>query len=178
MIPTSRLPGTVLRSSAERPCTSALGLFTRRYSAGKSNVSPPSKLTVSVLRSLCRRNSLGQAGVSVLTSRHVTYRARAGDVVTAEFLDAGDEFRVGHELDQRLQGRLEIIALANHEIEVLPDDRHKAGAGGVGDAARRNASIGAANADRLRHVSARGADRADGGKAIERTFRLVQKREQ
>src|SRR5919201_3961546 len=59
-MPTSFLPGTVLRSSGEWPCTSALGLVTRKYSADKSNDSPLSKATVSVLRSLCNRSSVGQ----------------------------------------------------------------------------------------------------------------------
>src|SRR4051812_3246267 len=173
-MPTSRLPGTVLRSSAEWPCTSALGLFTRRYSAGRSNVSPPSKLTVSVLRSLCRRNSLGQACVPMLMSHHETHRARAGDIVTAELLGTGDKFRIGQEFDQRLQGRLEIVALADHEIEVLPNDRHKVEAGRIGDAARCNTGIGAAGADRLRHISAGRGDRAHGRQPVERTLRLMQ----
>src|SRR4029077_8309758 len=68
MIPTSRLPGTVFRSSAECPCTSALGLFTRKYSAGRLKLSPPSNATVNVLRSLCRRNSSGQACGSVINA--------------------------------------------------------------------------------------------------------------
>src|SRR6516162_5961461 len=67
MMPTSRLPGTVFLSSAECPCTSALGLFTRKYSAGRSKRSPPSNVTVNVLRSLCRRNSVGQASRSVIS---------------------------------------------------------------------------------------------------------------
>src|SRR6185295_500242 len=66
MISTLRLPGTVLRSSGECPCTSALGLFTRRYSAGRSKLWAFSKLTVSVLRSLCRRSSVGHTGASVI----------------------------------------------------------------------------------------------------------------
>src|SRR5262245_30393383 len=62
MISTFCLPGTVLRSSGECPCTSALGLFTRRYSAGSAKLSPPSNATVSVRLSLDRRNSVGQRG--------------------------------------------------------------------------------------------------------------------
>src|SRR6476620_6615496 len=57
---TSFLPATVLRSSGEWPCTSALGLLTRKYSALRSNVSPLSNVIVSVLRSLCKRSSVGQ----------------------------------------------------------------------------------------------------------------------
>src|SRR6266436_4515051 len=59
-MPTLRLPGTVLRSAGECPCTSALGLRTRRYSADRSKLSPLSKTIVSVLRSLCNRSSVGQ----------------------------------------------------------------------------------------------------------------------
>src|SRR5215475_6336326 len=54
------LPATVLRSSGEWPCTSALGLLTRKYSAVSSKRSPLSKATVSTLRSLCSRSSVGQ----------------------------------------------------------------------------------------------------------------------
>ena len=37
-----------------------LGLFTRKYSAGRAKPSPPSNVTVSVRRSLARRSSVGQ----------------------------------------------------------------------------------------------------------------------
>src|SRR5215475_2438830 len=53
------LPATVLRSSGEWPCTSALGLVTRKYSALSSKLSPLSKTMVSALRSLCSRSSVG-----------------------------------------------------------------------------------------------------------------------
>src|SRR5258708_27146088 len=56
---TLRLPGTVLRSFGACPCTSALGLRTRRYSALRSKLSPLSNAMVSVLRSLCSRSSVG-----------------------------------------------------------------------------------------------------------------------
>src|ERR1044072_8024690 len=59
-------PGTVLRSSGEWPCTSALGLFTRRYSAGNAKRSPPSNATLSVFLSLERRSSEGH-GLSLTT---------------------------------------------------------------------------------------------------------------
>src|SRR6266852_7324890 len=61
---TSFLPATVLRSSGECPCTSALGLFTRKYSALRSKESPLSNATVRTLRSLCNRNSVGQGGAT------------------------------------------------------------------------------------------------------------------
>src|SRR6267154_2219821 len=56
---TLRLPGTVLRSFGACPCTSALGLRMRRYSAVRSKLSPLSKAIVSVLRSLWSRSSVG-----------------------------------------------------------------------------------------------------------------------
>src|SRR3974390_1314723 len=62
---TLRLPATVLRSSGAWPCTSALGLRTRRYSAERSKLSPLSKLTVRVLRSLRSRSSVGQGEESL-----------------------------------------------------------------------------------------------------------------
>src|SRR5437016_14308440 len=66
---TSFLPAIVLRWSGEWPCTSALGLLTRKYSALRSNVSPLSKATVSALRSLCNRNSVGHGcDAALLTS--------------------------------------------------------------------------------------------------------------
>src|SRR5262245_18544804 len=65
MIPTFFLPATVLRSAGEWPCTSALGLLTRRYSALRSNVSPLSKAMVSALPSLCNRSSVGHGVVAL-----------------------------------------------------------------------------------------------------------------
>src|SRR6516225_2738489 len=67
---TSFLPATILRSAGEWPCTSALGLFTRKYSALRSNVSPLSKVTVMVLRSLCNRSSVGQGPDPSSSIRH------------------------------------------------------------------------------------------------------------
>src|SRR5580700_6710270 len=61
MMATWRLPPTVLRSSGEWPWTSALGLWTRRNSAGNSNASPVSNATVSAALSLRSLNSVGQA---------------------------------------------------------------------------------------------------------------------
>src|ERR1700730_3095228 len=61
---TACLPPTVRRSLGECPCTSALGLRTRRYSAARSKLSPLSKATLSALRSLCNRSSVGQEVVT------------------------------------------------------------------------------------------------------------------
>jgi hypothetical protein len=54
------LAGAVRRSAGEWPCTSALGLRTRRYSAGSSKLWPLSNDTTKVPRSFCRRSSVGQ----------------------------------------------------------------------------------------------------------------------
>src|SRR5712675_448128 len=69
------LPATVLRSSGECPCTSALGLLMRRYSAPRSNAWPLSNAMVSVLRSLCSRSSVGQgfAALSVMWASFGTF---------------------------------------------------------------------------------------------------------
>src|SRR3972149_11216081 len=102
MISTFFLADTVLRSSAEWPCTSALGLFTRRYSAGKSKRSPPSKVTVSVLRSLCRRSSLGQASVIIFFLNDKKHAAGVAQVVAAHFLRARGQLLRAQELEQHL----------------------------------------------------------------------------
>src|SRR5438270_13423706 len=60
------LPPTVLRSAAECPCTSALGLMTRRYSADKSKASPPSNDTASMRPLSFSRISVGH-GSFVMT---------------------------------------------------------------------------------------------------------------
>src|SRR4051794_39810370 len=62
------LPGSVLGSSGAWPWTSALGLLIRRYSAGRSKVSPLSNATVRALRSLRSRSSVGQGEFSSLTA--------------------------------------------------------------------------------------------------------------
>src|SRR5262252_9355519 len=56
---TSRLPPTVLRSSGECPWTSALGLWTRRNTAGNSNVSPEATANVTAALSLHSLDSVG-----------------------------------------------------------------------------------------------------------------------
>src|SRR6516164_4198178 len=73
-IATVFLPPTVLRSCGECPCTSALGLFTRKYSALRSKESPLSNATVRSLRSLCNRSSVGQGLVApsvIVSSRQL-----------------------------------------------------------------------------------------------------------
>src|SRR5665647_2660373 len=106
MMPTLILPGTVLRSAGEWPCTSALGLLMRRYSAGRSKLPSPSKETVSVLRSLCRRNSVGQACVLVAVMGAL-YRGRC-ETPTAETRDAKAPITPSDE--PHLAGGAEIVA--------------------------------------------------------------------
>src|SRR6185503_125541 len=156
-MPTSRLPGTVLRSSAEWPCTSALGLFTRRYSAGSSNRSPFSNETVSVFLSLPRRSSVGQVSVmrEVLAragSIHKPHSAGGRQIEPAHFAGARGERLGAYKPHQALERRAEIVALAHQKIERLPDDRHEIEAGRVGDRARGDTDIGTAGADRLGDV--------------------------
>jgi hypothetical protein len=59
------LPGTSLRSAAEWPCTSAEGDSTRSISAGSSQRSPLSKLTVRRFLSAETRNSVGLEFVDI-----------------------------------------------------------------------------------------------------------------
>src|SRR5690242_18163723 len=122
MISTSRLPGTVLRSSAECPCTSALGLFTRRYSAARSKRSPLSKDTVSVRRSLCSLSSVGQPSMSAIVPVSVdeTDAAGGGQIEAAHFLGASGERIRAQEGEQLLQRRMEIVALVHDQIEGFP----------------------------------------------------------
>src|SRR5947209_3346416 len=69
MIATFCLPPTVLRSAAECPCTSALGLITRRYSAESSNDSPASNDTASLRPLSLSRISVGQGSFVILSTR-------------------------------------------------------------------------------------------------------------
>src|SRR3954468_5414469 len=71
MIMTLFLPGTVLRSEGLWPWTSADGLETRRYSAGRSNAAPSSKATWSVRLSFANRISVGQRFASMIRSFRV-----------------------------------------------------------------------------------------------------------
>ena len=82
------------------------------------------------------------------------------------------------ELEQRLQRRAEVIALAHHQVERLPDDRYEIEPGGIGDRARRDAGVGAPGADRLRDIGTGRADRADGDELVERGLRPVQQGQQ
>src|SRR6516225_2872288 len=147
---TSFLPATVLRSFGEWPCTSALGLCTRRYSALKSNVSPLSNATVMALRSLCSRNSVGQgleaspsifhsctsaAGDEALREREAVLRDVAGardpDPVLALVLDAMLDRLAQRAQSKRLpddeavqrEGKDERLALRllQHFLELIDD---------------------------------------------------------
>src|SRR4051812_46241209 len=83
------LPGTVLRSSGEWPWTSALGLRTRRYSAGRSKCSPLSKLIARCLRSFTSRSSVGQtSGATAIKPPKSKQLFRPARVATALHIGA------------------------------------------------------------------------------------------
>src|SRR4029453_18636260 len=83
-----------------------------------------------------------------------THVARFAHVVAAELACAVAERRGARELEQRLRPGAEIVALAQHEVKALPDERHEIEGGRLRHRARRNAAIGAAEAHRLRDVGA------------------------
>src|SRR5438132_805546 len=60
MIPTCARPATNVFCPGPCPCTSADGLSTRRYSAGRRNWLPSSKATSSSFSVILRRSSTGQ----------------------------------------------------------------------------------------------------------------------
>jgi hypothetical protein len=72
----------------------------------------------------------------------------------------------------------EIVALAQHQVEALPDERHEIEGGRLRHRARRDAAISAAGAHRLRDVGAGRADRLHGSEPIERQAGTGDKREQ
>src|SRR5438105_14218054 len=69
MIPTWARPATIVFSPAPCPCTSAEGLSTLRYSAGKLNCLPSSNAISSRLAARFNRNSTGQGAADFTTSR-------------------------------------------------------------------------------------------------------------
>src|SRR5258707_14637908 len=64
MMPTWARPATIVFSPAPCPCTSADGLSTRRYSAGRLNCLPSSNLISSRFSAFFRRSSTGQGGAA------------------------------------------------------------------------------------------------------------------
>src|SRR3954447_24922172 len=68
MMPTWTRPATIVFSPGPWPCTSADGLSTRRYSAGRLNSLPSSKRISSRFSVFFRRSSTGQ-GVLVFKAR-------------------------------------------------------------------------------------------------------------
>src|SRR5438105_12190328 len=68
MMPTWARPATIIFSPGPCPCTSADGLSTRRYSAGRLNSLPSSKRISSRFSAFFRRSSTGQ-GAAVLKAR-------------------------------------------------------------------------------------------------------------
>src|SRR5436305_3285676 len=87
MMPTWARPAMIVFSPGPWPCTSADGLSTRRYSAGRLNSLPSSKRISSRFSARLRRSSTGQ-GAAVLTARlsPLTDRRQAlgGDLVLAQ----------------------------------------------------------------------------------------------
>src|SRR3981189_1707009 len=69
MMPTWARPATIVFSPAPCPCTSADGLSTRRYSAGRLNCLPSSKLISSRFSAFFRRSSTGQGGAAFKAGR-------------------------------------------------------------------------------------------------------------
>src|SRR5258705_3147461 len=64
MVPTWARRATIVFSPAACPCTSADGLSTRRYSGGRLNSLPSSKLISSRFSAFFRRSSTGQGGAA------------------------------------------------------------------------------------------------------------------
>src|SRR5215475_6908801 len=167
MIATFFLPATVLRSAGEWPCTSALGLRTRRYSAARSKLSPLSKTTVSVLRSLCSRNSAGQgfcassfmlATLAKSSGPGLRSRGRAEQVRQARRSIAGRavaEPVIGLPLGRRVDVEVDHAdaALLEH-VDALGDRRRRVGRAGDRadtDRALRLGELGDAR-DRILHA--------------------------
>src|SRR5258707_6555495 len=69
MMPTWARPATIVFSPAPCPCTSADGLSTRRYSAGRLNCLPSSNLISSRFSAFFRRSSTGQGGAAFKAGR-------------------------------------------------------------------------------------------------------------
>src|SRR5882762_6308328 len=92
MMPTWARPATIVFSPGPCPCTSADGLSTRRYSAGRLNCRPSSKLMSSRFSARLRRNSTGQVAAGVTGAALGRTRSRRrqlrpalrGDLVVAQ----------------------------------------------------------------------------------------------
>src|SRR5713101_1832480 len=77
MIPTCARPATNVFCPGPCPCTSADGLSTRRYSAGRRNWLPSSKDTSSSFSAYSRRSSTGQRVVPPVFTPALARRRRA-----------------------------------------------------------------------------------------------------
>src|SRR5271169_7202730 len=85
MIPTWARPATSVFCPGPCPCTSADGLSTRRYSAGRRNPVPSSKVTSSSFSAFLRRSSTGQRVVPpALTEAPSRRRGLAWHLVVAQ----------------------------------------------------------------------------------------------
>src|SRR5262249_38847818 len=76
MIPTWARPATKVLCPGPCPCTSADGLSTRRYSAGRENRLPSSKETSSSFSAFFRRSSTGQRVAPPVFTRAPSERRR------------------------------------------------------------------------------------------------------
>src|SRR5205814_4186523 len=82
MIPTWARPATIVFSPAPWPCTSAEGLSTLRYSAGRLNFLPSSNAISSRLAARFKRNSTGQGASAIALGDG--RQPLAGDLVLAQ----------------------------------------------------------------------------------------------
>src|SRR5215470_17552709 len=149
-----RTHDTVSRIHAFQACAlshSAIppGLLRRgQYNAGRSDNKPAPRS-----RDLPQRRERNR-------SINPTHVARLAYVVAAEFARAVAERRRANEVEQRLQPRQEIVALAQREIEALPCERHEIEPGCLRHCASRDPAVGATGAHRLRDIGAGRADRS------------------
>src|SRR5208282_436192 len=89
MIPTCRRPATVCFWLGPWPCTSADGLSTRRYSAGKPNCVPSSKSISRIFSAVFKRISTGQCRVPRCCPRPPVIAARSSLAGACHRLSAG-----------------------------------------------------------------------------------------
>src|ERR1700730_8275211 len=166
---TASLPPTVRRSLGEWPWTSALGLRMRKYSAARSKLSPWRKATVSALRSLCSRNSVGQ-GLIIATSveRDV---AVLDDLFPFQIFVLGEGGAVGEAGAARRQAELGerrfelaiLQRLVDGGVELGLHGRRRAG-GAIKGEPEIDRVAGQARLGHRRHIGIdRGARRAGGG---------------
>src|SRR5215472_6032747 len=103
MMPTCARPATTVFSPAPCPCTSADGLSTRRYSAGRLNLLPLSKVTSSRFSARFRRNSMGQGASAIaLGDRRQALRVMLVVAQCARLVDEHDRDAVADRVGEPL----------------------------------------------------------------------------